>query len=290
MTYKSNPERYLDRPTIERIEKIAAFFSPKTDTYIIENLPIYAIGDIHGMDRYLLKLLGFILKDAKNKNICPARFIFLGDYVDRGTGVAETLAIIRLLQELMPKDFVIALRGNHEQMFIEDYIVNYEKPEFSQYSSNGRSFQRLGQGTYIPLDLCEWFHSLPFKYETKSQVFVHAGLNPGWEINQQSNSDLIWIRELFLSSDHDFGKMVIHGHTPYLNGPEVTTFRINLDTGACFDGPLTAGLFDPNERMIRAFYQVTDDFKKKICLNKTDTKDKFNYVLEINENKIRNVI
>jgi serine/threonine protein phosphatase 1 len=44
--------------------------------------------------------------------------------------------------------------------------------------------------------------------------------------------------------DHDFGKHVIHGHTPRLDGPERRPFRTNIDTGAVYGGALTAAVLD----------------------------------------------
>jgi serine/threonine protein phosphatase 1 len=49
---------------------------------------------------------------------------------------------------------------------------------------------------------------------------------------------LLWIREEFLSSNVDFGKIIVHGHTP-TTGIEVAPNRINIDTGAFATGRLT---------------------------------------------------
>ena len=45
-------------------------------------------------------------------------------------------------------------------------------------------------------------------------------------------------REPFLSSQHDFGKVVVHGHTP-VRKPEMRYNRINIDTGAYATGCLS---------------------------------------------------
>ena len=52
---------------------------------------------------------------------------------------------------------------------------------------------------------------------------------------RQSDDDLLWIRDEFLSSKMDFGKIVVHGHTP-VEAPEVLSNRINIDTGAFATG------------------------------------------------------
>ncbi len=55
---------------------------------------------------------------------------------------------------------------------------------------------------------------------------------------------MIWIREPFLSARRDYGRLIVHGHTP-LDGdaPDLRGNRLNLDTGAVFGGPLTAAVF-----------------------------------------------
>jgi serine/threonine protein phosphatase 1 len=55
---------------------------------------------------------------------------------------------------------------------------------------------------------------------------------------EQSESDLLWIREEFLQSEEQFGKYVVHGHTP-VRTAEVLANRVNIDTGAYATGNLT---------------------------------------------------
>ena len=44
------------------------------------------------------------------------------------------------------------------------------------------------------------------------------------------------------------GVVVVHGHTPTGNfEPDANHCRINVDTGACFGGPLTAAVLAPGE-------------------------------------------
>jgi serine/threonine protein phosphatase 1 len=63
---------------------------------------------------------------------------------------------------------------------------------------------------------------------------------------------LIWIREPFLNSRADHGKVVVHGHTPS-DAPEMRPNRIGVDTGACYGGPLTAlVLHDDQQAFLQA--------------------------------------
>ena len=70
----------------------------------------------------------------------------------------------------------------------------------------------------------------------------------------QEDDDLLWIREPFLSSQTDHGFLVVHGHTPTKSlKPDLRSNRLNLDTGACFGGPLTAAAFLDDTLMPVAF-------------------------------------
>jgi serine/threonine protein phosphatase 1 len=58
----------------------------------------------------------------------------------------------------------------------------------------------------------------------------------------------LWIREPFLSDQRDYGRLIVHGHTPTGDGmPDLRRNRLNIDTGAVFGGPLTAAVFTANQ-------------------------------------------
>jgi serine/threonine protein phosphatase 1 len=50
---------------------------------------------------------------------------------------------------------------------------------------------------------------------------------------------LLWIRNDFLDSEENFGKFIVHGHTP-VREPDVRPNRVNIDTGAYATGNLTS--------------------------------------------------
>ena len=68
--------------------------------------------------------------------------------------------------------------------------------------------------------------------------FCHAGVRPGIPLEQQRQQDLLWIRDPFLESRVDFGKVVVHGHSA-TEQPDFRANRINIDTGAYATGRLT---------------------------------------------------
>ena len=55
---------------------------------------------------------------------------------------------------------------------------------------------------------------------------------------EQSNDDLIWIREPFLASTQDHGCVIVHGHSVRVR-PEMLANRSGIDTGAYDTGVLT---------------------------------------------------
>jgi serine/threonine protein phosphatase 1 len=98
---------------------------------------------------------------------------------------------------------------------------------------------------------------LPTSFEDERRYYVHARLAPGQPISRQTDHDKLWIREPFLNSRFNFGKHVVHGHTPVDGGkPDVQRNRTNIDTGAVFGGALTAGVFTSVQRTATEFLQA----------------------------------
>ncbi|AXK82270.1 serine/threonine protein phosphatase [Pseudolabrys taiwanensis] len=72
----------------------------------------FAIGDIHGCQDKLIKLLDECRRYA---NGIPTKYIFLGDLIDRGP---DSRAVVQTVMDLQAHDpeNVIALTGNHEEL------------------------------------------------------------------------------------------------------------------------------------------------------------------------------
>ena len=90
----------------------------------------------------------------------------------------------------------------------------------------------------IPKAHLEFLKSLDLSFSCGDFLFVHAGIRPGVPIREQTEEDLLWIREEFLSCEEPFEKFVVHGHTP-VHMPDIRSNRINIDTGAFATGRLT---------------------------------------------------
>lgn len=196
---------------------------------------ITAIGDIHGRFDKLQELLALLPEEGE--------LVFLGDYIDRGPQSAEVVALLRETAH-------ICLLGNHEELMI-DAILHGQ--QFMWYINGGLATIASYKNLYGDLasqmmrEDAEWMRTLPCSYTTDTHIFVHAGLNPRREV--QTREDMIWIRDLFLRSDKDFGRHVVHGHTHSWDNKEFYQVeqlpnRTNLDTAAFHTGILSAAVFD----------------------------------------------
>lgn len=200
---------------------------------------IFAIGDIHGCANELRQLLNQLPQDP------DATIVFLGDYVDRGPDSSE---VIDTILELSQRCTVVPLMGNHEEMFL-GFLRDPESQEAAMFILNGgsatlASYSKGGPEYHVPDEHIAFLQSLPIMHVTDQNVFVHAGLpqipiadiDPG---DSQHHATMLWTRGRFLKTKYDWGKVVVHGHTPVRRVTQWPN-RINIDTGCVYDGRLTA--------------------------------------------------
>jgi serine/threonine protein phosphatase 1 len=224
---------------------------------------VYAIGDVHGRLDLLTTLLSQVEADAADRGGFNNYLVYLGDYVDRGHWSRQ---VIDLLLSPPPAGFgAVFLRGNHEQAmldFLEDSSSGVHWLRFGGLETLASYGVRLAPGANSPevlerarrdLGAALPAAHLSFLRHTRASLsigdyfFVHAGVRPGVALERQDPQDLLWIREEFLKSDADFGKLVVHGHT-ISELPEIRANRIGIDTGAYATGHLTCLVLEGHER------------------------------------------
>ena len=225
---------------------------------------IYAIGDIHGRLDLLTVLHGDILADREAKpHDGTDVVVYLGDYVDRGPYSREVIEC--LLSDPLPGFTAVHLMGNHDEAmlrFLEDVTIGPGWASFGGESTllsygvrttpdmiGMRRFESMRQQLVekIPQRHVAFLRGLELSYQAGDYLFAHAGIRPGVPLDRQEPEDLLWIRETFLLSGVDHGKVVVHGHTP-TDAPEVRPNRIGIDTGAFASGILTCLVLDGEER------------------------------------------
>jgi serine/threonine protein phosphatase 1 len=214
----------------------------------------YAIGDIHGSLAKLRDLLARCEAHAAGR---PMTFVFLGDYIDRGLDAAGVIDMVVGLQSKL-REHCIALMGNHEAMALD--VIDGKTPAQVWLPQGGvQTLRSYGvvRPRELPREHVDWMRGLRLTYDDGRRFYVHAGVDPSRPLDAQDSEDLIWMREPFLSHDGDYGRLIVHGHTPVIDGrPDLRRNRLNLDTGAVYGGPLTAAVFDPAQTEPIGFLQA----------------------------------
>jgi serine/threonine protein phosphatase 1 len=223
---------------------------------------IYAVGDIHGRSDLLAEMIDRIDSDRRRRPVAQALEIYLGDYIDRGP---DSKGVIDQLAVRIVRNGAICLRGNHESILERALVDSSVLPHWSQLgglqtlASYGLSLNDADEHTMraalqtfrrvLPQTHALFLRCLRNLYSCGDFLFVHAGIRPGVPLDLQQQHDLLWIRDEFLTSTRQHGKIVVHGHTP-VSFPEIRNNRINIDTGAWHSGVLTCVAIEASTLLI----------------------------------------
>jgi len=136
------------------------------------------IGDIHGHADALLQLLrklGYSKQNGVYRH--PERqAVFLGDFIDRGPKIRETLEIVRAM---IDSGAALAVMGNHELNALAFHIPDSEKPgEHLRPHNEKNSNQHAETMRQVPAGelaaYLAWFRTLPLWLELDGLRVVHA--------------------------------------------------------------------------------------------------------------------
>lgn len=213
---------------------------------------LYAVGDIHGERELLEDLLGALPLRRGD------RFVFVGDYVDRGP---DSRGVVDLLIEHAKRWPSVFLIGNHESMFL-DFLGWRGRDYFGgdAFLANGGDRTLASYGYFdhaepdphkfrLPPEHRRFFRRLRLHHREGGYLFVHAGLGRDllretelrYALRRARSEDLLWDRAT-LADPHQLGVTLVYGHTPT---PDFEVrwnlpFSIGIDTGAVYGGRLTA--------------------------------------------------
>lgn len=226
---------------------------------------IYAIGDIHGHLGLLKAAHDLIAADMARHGAGPV--VHLGDLVDRGP---DSRGVIDFLIDGLAagQDWVV-LKGNHDRMFSR-FLTDPWQPEpglrpdltWLYFKLGGpdtlRSYGVAHAGdrpvdkvhaealAAVPQSHVDFLANRPTLHRAGDCAFVHAGIRPGIALDAQTETDLVWIRDPFLTETASFGPLVVHGHTA-IDAATHYGNRLNLDSGAAYGGPLSAVVIEGRE-------------------------------------------
>ena len=240
-------------------------------------LRTYAIGDIHGHLDLLKAAHARIAADrarvgdggagggpdgAGNAagHAAGAPVVHVGDLVDRGP---DSAGVVEYLVSGIAQGFNwLVLKGNHDRMFARFLadsghhdprlrrdlawlhprlggIETLESYGIADPATRPRDTVHVEAAAAVPAAHRAFLETLPVHCLRGEVLFVHAGIRPGVPLAEQTEDDLIWIRDIFLDDPRDHGVLVIHGHSPVERATHFGN-RVDIDTGAAYGGPLTA--------------------------------------------------
>lgn len=223
---------------------------------------ILVISDIHGMYDEFIQLL----KKVEYSSVSD-KLVLLGDYTDRGFKSREVIELVRLLVEV---NRAVAIRGNHDEMFLKWLEKGDEYSAFIFFNNGGLATIESYCGlnwfekgethetardfilTHYPHHV-EFLKSLPIYHETDEYIFVHAGIDPLQEDWKQTPKDeMIWIRDMFFRNKTNLDKVVVFGHTPcvHIHGTDDIYFgvdKIGVDGGCCYGLQLNCLVIEDGE-------------------------------------------
>jgi serine/threonine protein phosphatase 1 len=243
-----------------------------------DDTEIFAFGDIHGRSDLLATLIDEAAREPRLRD--RRAIVFLGDLVDRGYDSLGVVDLAIASKARLGADEAIGLMGNHEAMMrlaldpetpskgaidaFETWIANggdRTLAEFVQADSPPEDLRGLIEAARasLPPRVRDWLESLRASWRSGALLFVHAGVNPGIELEAflalpwniplvelDEDRHWAWVRWPFLA--HSPGKggfsgfFVVHGHTPNdgrrdpSHVDQIAQFRLNLDAGSGMTG------------------------------------------------------
>lgn len=258
----------------------------------------WAIGDIHGQYEKLVNALNAI--ESYQGNDEDYEIIYLGDFSDRGPDSKGVHDLLRMRMKKDPKrnkpikgnhDFMLEkcfsahskTRKSHMEMFLRhggvqtlaSYgIIANEIPGIAVKMSGVIIEDSLAIAKVFPEDVIEWIKELPYSYEDNYRFYVHAGVYPDIPLDRQVREVMMWVREEFLMSKFNWGKLIVHGHTPTEDAyPDFSPNQIGIDTGGYVDSrPICAMLFTDDQRYPKLYFLVNvDGVTSHVCPQESET-------------------
>jgi serine/threonine protein phosphatase 1 len=199
----------------------------------------YVIPDIHGRSDLLQDGLALIAAHARGGY---GSLVALGDYVNKGP---DSKAVIGLLRaDPLPGWPFIPLKGNHDLMMVEALRDPSKVQGWLDRGGDTTLASYGGDPVLVPSGDVEWLDGLALMHVDRQRIYVHAGLDPDFPLDRQSEKTLLTKRYPEGYAFGFGGRHVVHGHDSIIDGPKLYEGRSNLDTRAWRTGRLVIAVFD----------------------------------------------
>ncbi|MEC9090364.1 MAG: metallophosphoesterase family protein [Candidatus Thermoplasmatota archaeon] len=173
---------------------------------------VWVIGDVHGHSDALENILTEIDTNPGD------RIVLLGDLIDRGP---DARMVIRIAKE---RGGTFVLKGNHEDMALKGFKGNEKMtwaPPIDWLFNGGKQCLDSYRNSEGDLVEDEWIRDLswlaqkPHVLVLDEWILAHAGVNPEYSIDKQTEDDFLWIRSSFHDSEKsiDGHRCVVFGHS-----------------------------------------------------------------------------
>jgi serine/threonine protein phosphatase 1 len=204
--------------------------------------------------------------------------VFLGDYIDRGPDSSGVVSFLIELKASLSENKLVFLKGNHEDMLLSYLELSGQHGKMFLLNGGWATVQSYGLTadnpspnrlhTAMPPAHLQFYQSLESYYLTEPYLCVHAGIHPLKSLEEQTDEELLWIRDPFLHSSHTLPYTILFGHTPQHAVLYHLPYKIGLDTGLVYGNMLTC--FDTDEKIL---YQIGRGKKR---VSKTSIQQKWN--------------
>ena len=185
-------------------------------------MPRYiAITDIHGELKKLESVLSQI--ETRPDDI----FVFMGDYIDRGP---DSRGVVDKVIEISNQFKTITLIGSHEYALLHSEKDEYYNYLFWNYGGPSTVKSYGGNFSNILKIHGDFYRNLQFYYLTEKYLFVHAGIDCRYSLEEQCETDLVYIRSAFYRNKHNLPQKIIFGHTEF-ESPLIQEDKICIDLG-----------------------------------------------------------
>ncbi len=139
---------------------------------------ILALSDIHGRFDRMLELLKAhgVVDDRLRWTFGHGHLVILGDVMDRGPGVTESLWFLKALEGAARKEggWVHVLLGNHETMVASGDLRYLHRKYAGKIPGLPSQPELYGPES----ELGRWLRSLPVLLKLGDFLFVHGGISP----------------------------------------------------------------------------------------------------------------